>query len=163
MEIRYGGLNYAWFSFGGALGYIVYDNEGNEFFRGDWGSPDFTMISESLLRADTSGGIGMLHTRFFDVERGLFSPMYANVQAFDHGWVVYRGWGAETQAFDMLFAHDMFNPELNLNSFQRVFRTGAFGDHLLQEARFIYENTLFIVYYNSQNERIEETLVLERS
>ena len=139
-------------------GYIVFDLDGSEFFRCNYSTPWITFINENLLRADSSGGTEMRHTRFFDVEQGLYSPTYSNVEAVDYGLVVYLEW----QFGDLfLVVHDMFDPEVNRNAFQRDFRTGVIGYWPLQETRFVDETTLFIVYYNSEFERVEETLVLQ--
>jgi len=144
-------------------GYIIFDDEGNELVDiQDSGAPGFTFINENLLRADSPGGNAMGFTRFFDLEHGLYSPEYTNVLLFDYGLVIYRDWRHETDNvfYDMLIVHDMFDPEYNRNEFQRDFRTGVFDDVVPHELRLIDENTLFMAYYNNQNELVEERLKL---
>ena len=156
-------------------GYAVYDNKGNEFFRTKPGEKvaDFTEIGENLLRADSSGGTGVQITRFFDVEKGLHSPAYCNVLVQDYGRVVYIDFEPGVPIHDTLVVHDMFDPELNRNSFQRDFGSWH-GLKLSMEVldQLMYPSTvlaieftdkhhLYVKYYNNQGELVEETLKLK--
>lgn len=155
------GQNWESYGIGGIYGYIVYDNEGNELFRSDYGIPGFTMIGETLLRTDISGGSGVCDTRLFDIDRGMYSPLYRNVLAIGYGQVVYLDFSSDDwpERNISLVVHDIFNPEQNHNSFRRDFRMNAWEDPFLVTVEFLGKNQLFIEYYNSQDELVKETLV----
>jgi len=147
-------------------GYIILDNDGNEIFtvHNIFKEPRFTLLSDSLLRVDWSGGSNWLNTRFYDLNPSWprASAVYSNLLAADHGLVVYLARSGHGQA-DMIWAlvvHDIFEPRYNHISFQLDF--GAYGPMgpFTAPIEFIDENTLFIAYVNSEGERVEERLVL---
>ena len=157
------GLNWENIVFGrGSYDYIVYDNDGNEIFK-DRGTPNFTMMSETLLRADQSGGTGILLTRFFDVAKGLYSPQYENVLATDFGQVTYLDFTSDSwpERNISLAVHDIFDPELNPIKFQRDFRMITWEDPHRVTVKFTNKNQLFVEYYNSKDEMVKETLELK--
>jgi hypothetical protein len=156
----------------GRFYYVVYDNRGNEFYRSEFGSPDFTEVGKNLLRADLPGGTGVRLSRFFEIEKGLYSSEYSNVLALDYGQVAYAKWNDTSELVLELIAHDIFDAELNRSVFQLDFWSEGFFSmpEEIQERsiwmlpilalNFISENQLFIEYWNVNSELVEKYLEL---
>jgi len=152
-----------WLSLGGGTwDYIVYDNEGNEFFR-DMGTPGYTMLGENLLRTVKNGGGSLRITRFFDVEQRIVSPEYYNVFATEYGLVTYIDESKEENSviISALVVHDLFDPDSNRNVFWRDFEiVFSIGVEFIA-IEFLDEYHLYIEYHNSQDELVKETLELK--
>jgi len=145
---------------GGTYDYIVFDNKGNELFRNK-GTPEFTVI-EDLLRVDVSGGSGMRDTQFFDVEHGVYSPSYRNMLAFEHGLVAYIDYSPDDWLEEVfsLVVHDVFDPERDRIVFRRALVVDSVNGVGFENIVFVNKKQLFIEYYNSKDELVEETLTL---
>jgi len=104
----------------GGCDIAVYSHDGNEIFREqNWREPSFDLLGENLLRMRIGAGSNALVTVFFDLEHGIHSPDYHNLDTFGYGMVAYSGWydwsDEENGRFLVVFAHDMFDPNLNYN------------------------------------------------
>ena len=112
----------------GTLGHLVafWDKDGNTFFDGYGWWPGWwqvEQINETIVDVLSGGGSGAWTNRYFDVERGLVSPIYFKTYAAGYGKVVYadRDYESEDRMLRKLVVHDMFDPELERMTFVRNF------------------------------------------
>jgi len=156
------------------FGYVLYDKIGEEFIRDSepGGMFDIQMLDENLLEVNISGGNGGNSTRYYDIERHLYSATYNNVLAIGYGKVAYRSFkpselsGSEGFIIDALVVHDIFNPTINHDYFQRNYMEdmdpmnfhAVFPFSLVE---FIDETHLHVEYLNSRGELVKETLELK--
>jgi len=148
--------------------YIVYGIDGQEIIYDmhpvKW--VEFELISDKLLCAHQSGGNESHLTRYFDLEKGRYSPQYNNA-VLGYGFVAYLA-----SDYATLVVHDIFNPGLNLNVFKPNFWRGKIYDlpaeitdqfsiqNPFKTIEFPDEAHLRIEYLDANGQFVKETLVL---
>ena len=155
------------------LGYVIYDKSGEEFIRDcrPGGMFEIHMLDESLIEVQIYGGNGGSLTRYFDIERHLYSAKYQNVLAIDYGKVAYRAFvpsqpGSVGVVIDALVIHDIFDPTMRHDIFKRDYKKDMtpmdfFAVFPFSSVEFVDENYLQVEYQNSKGELVKETLELK--
>ena len=115
----------------------------------------FERLDENIIMRKHSGGNDSYRIQYFDVERGLVSPLYWKPFNIGRGLVAYSSYYVEEEGKGKLIIHDMFDPEKNRVVFERehLIWGGQMwapeADYLFfpfTKAEFIDDNHLHVIY-----------------
>ena len=141
-------------------GYVLYDENGEEFLRDSTpGMFGIEMLNDSLLQLSISNGNGPPISRFYSIS-GSYSGEYSDVVAIGYGKIAYRSWERDT-----LIVHEIFAPGSKHDDFKRDFMKETPIDEKrrfpFDVVEFVDENHLRMEYLNSKGELIKELLELK--
>ena len=150
------------------FGYSVFDKTGKEFVKDSSpsGMFEFSAIDDDLICWAASGGNEILLTRYFNVEKALYSPLYINA-SIGFGLVAYL-----SNDYTQLIVHDIFSPAYRHNTFVRNFWYGSSVGLPIEITRqfvmcpfkvveFLDETHLYIEYLTINEQFASEVLELK--
>jgi|GEM_PF-3221241 len=157
--------------------FVVYDHSGNVILRGGNDTKDmwFTAVDANLLRLDATAGPNAIDARFFDLEQGIYSPLYRNVIAGGHGLVFLNEWTCgdwPPTGEHLLVISDMFDPQLRHKVLEFDFwqfngeelppevLEQLLPGTLFRSAEFLSLTQLHVEYLNADAEFITQTIDL---
>jgi len=162
-----------------SMGVLVRDRAGNEIYRRQYIShePQFSNanISSGLnwMKMDMYAGANAMDTRFFDLEQGIYSPIYRNVITEDFGLVLHNEWTCgewPPTGEHMLVVNDMLDAQLRRTVLELDFwqfdgeeLSIEIQDQLLpgtrfRMAEFVSSTQLYVEYLNVDAEFISQMI-----
>jgi len=137
--------------------YWIYDNKGNIIFEESVGTKiDFSYLTDNILRRHNGGG-NVSQYQYFNIDKILKSPIYANPELVANGEIVYMTY--ENDKYKLIVS-DLFDKNKFYKEFERDFSPVAAPYSDLLDAKFINSDKIQIIYLTG-NDYKEVTEILD--
>ena len=128
--------------------YWIFDNSGNIIHEDIYyKNPNISYLSSDIIQKHTGGG-NVSQYQFFNIEKGLISPIYDNPGLIDNGKIVYMAFENDQIK---LIVRDLFDESIFYKEYECNFSPVAAASSGLITANFINSSELQVTYLSGED------------